>query len=98
MIDITNPRECVYQQFEEQPGPCPRCGGPLQSHKATYLVDTRSGRKRTDSFFIGNDMSVAKICSKVRTGVESVSLAYWLDSDKFQKRSLQATDDMGLLT
>jgi hypothetical protein len=56
VIDINIPRECVYQQFEEQPGPCPRCGGPLQSHRATYLVGTKRGRKSTDSFFVGNDM------------------------------------------
>ncbi len=56
MIDVTIPRECVYQQFEERPGPCPRCGASLQSHTATYLVDTRSGKQSTDSFFIGNDM------------------------------------------
>ncbi len=56
MIDITIPRECIYQQFEGRPGLCPRCDGSLQSHTATYLVDTRSGRKSTDSFFIGNDM------------------------------------------
>ncbi len=74
MIDITNPRECVYQQFEEQPGPCPRCGGPLQSHKATYLVDTRSGRKRTDSFFIGNDMGwFCARCPTVVINPEEVS-------------------------
>jgi hypothetical protein len=56
MIDFAIPRECVYRQFEGQPGLCPRCGGPLQSHTATYLVNTRSGRKSADSFFIGNDM------------------------------------------
>ncbi len=56
MIDITIPRECIYQQFKERPGPCPRCGASLQSHTATYLVDTQGGRQSTDSFIIGNDM------------------------------------------
>ena len=56
MIDITIPRECIYEQFEERPGPCPRCGGPLQSHYATYLVATQRGKEDTDSFFIGGDM------------------------------------------
>jgi len=74
VIDITNPRECVYQQFEGQPGPCPRCGGPLQSHAATYLVDTRSGRKSTDSFFIGNDMGwFCAHCPTVVINPEEVS-------------------------
>jgi len=56
MIDAAIPRECVYKQFEEHPGPCPRCGGPLQSHQATYLIVTRRGGKSADSFFVGNDM------------------------------------------
>ncbi|MDY7078338.1 MAG: hypothetical protein SXV54_15585 [Chloroflexota bacterium] len=74
MIDITIPRECVYQQFEEQPGPCPRCSGPLRSHTATYLVDTRSGGKSTDSFFIGNDMGwFCARCPTVVINPEEVS-------------------------
>jgi hypothetical protein len=56
MIDITMPRECIYQDFEEQPGPCPRCGGPLQQSMQTYLVVTRRGEEIADSFFIGNEM------------------------------------------
>lgn len=56
MIDVTIPRECVYRQFEEDPGPCPRCGGPLQSHFATYLIATRRGQEITDSFIIGADI------------------------------------------
>jgi hypothetical protein len=55
VIDITIPRECVYQQFEKHPDPCPRCGSPLQSLHATYLVATRRGKKSTDSFLISND-------------------------------------------
>jgi hypothetical protein len=55
-IDITVPRECVYQQFKGRPGPCPRCGGPLQQSRQTYLVATRRGRKTTDSFVVGSDM------------------------------------------
>jgi len=55
VIDIAIPRECIYQQFEGHPGPCPRCGGRLQSHPATYLVATRRGKKSTDSFLVGGD-------------------------------------------
>ncbi len=55
-IDITIPRECIYQQFEDQPGPCPGCGNPLQSSAQTYLVATRRGERITDSFFISGDM------------------------------------------
>jgi len=56
LIDASIPRECIYQEFEGQPGPCPRCGGPLQSHSATYVVITRRGEEITDDFIIGNDM------------------------------------------
>lgn len=74
MIDITIPRECVYQQFEGQPGPCPRCGGPLQSHYAGYLVDTRRRRKDTDSLFISDDMGwFCAQCPTVVINPEDVS-------------------------
>jgi len=54
LIDITIPRECIYQEFEEQPGPCPRCGGPLQSHNsAGYLVIAKREGEVTDDFIIG---------------------------------------------
>jgi hypothetical protein len=55
-IDITIPRECVYQRFKGEPGPCPRCGSPLQQSTQTYLIATRRGKKITDSFVVGNDM------------------------------------------
>jgi hypothetical protein len=55
-IDITIRRECVYQQFKGEPGPCPRCGGPLQQSRQSYLVATRRGGKITDSFVVGSDM------------------------------------------
>lgn len=55
-IDITVPRECIYQQFKDKPGPCPRCGGPLQQSTQTYMIATRRGKKITDSFIVGNDM------------------------------------------
>ena len=67
MIDITIPRECIYQEFEEQPGPCPRCGGPLQQSRQTYLVDTRRGKELTDSFMIGGD--IGWFCTRCPTVV-----------------------------
>ena len=54
-IDITEPRECIYRRFEDHPGPCPRCGGPLQQSSQTYMVATRRGRKITDSFMVGSN-------------------------------------------
>lgn len=55
-IDITIPRECIYQRFKGEPGPCPRCGGPLQQSTQTYLVATRRGKRIADSFVVGGDM------------------------------------------
>jgi len=56
-IDITIPHECIYQRFEGEPGPCPRCGGPLQQSTQTYMIATRRGQKIADSFIVGgNDM------------------------------------------
>lgn len=55
-IAIAIPRECIYRQFEEQPGPCPRCGELLRSHSATYLIAAKRGKETSDSFIIGNDM------------------------------------------
>jgi len=54
-IDITVPRECIYQQFKGHPGPCPRCGGPLQQSNQAYLIVTKRGEEITDSFIIGSD-------------------------------------------
>jgi hypothetical protein len=67
VIDITIPRECVYQEFEEQPGPCPRCGGPLRSHRATYLVITQHGEEMADNFMIGGD--IGWFCARCPTVV-----------------------------
>jgi hypothetical protein len=74
VIDVTIPRECVYREFEGDPGPCPRCGGPLQAHPATYLVATRRGRKSTSSFFVGSDMGwFCARCPTVVINPEEVS-------------------------
>jgi hypothetical protein len=67
LIDITTPRECVYQEFEEQPGPCPRCGGPLQQSSQTYLVVTQREKETADSFMIGGD--IGWFCTRCPTVV-----------------------------
>ncbi|GEM_PF-1238746 len=54
-IDITIPRECYYESFEGQPGPCPQCGSQLRQSRQTYLVTTRRGRHAADSFIMGSD-------------------------------------------
>ena len=54
-IDITIPRECIYKEFENNPGPCPRCGSELQQSSQTYMVATRRERTAADSFIIGSD-------------------------------------------
>lgn len=55
-IDITQPRECIYQEFEGRAAPCPRCGAPLVQSTQAYLVTTRQGNQIADSFIISNDM------------------------------------------
>lgn len=67
MIDVIIPRECIYQEFEDQPGPCPRCGGPLQQSKQSYLVVTRHGEEIADSFMIGGD--IGWFCTRCPTVV-----------------------------
>lgn len=64
-VDITIPRECIYKSFGDHPGPCPRCSGPLQQSHQTYMLATRRGRKKADSFVIGND--VGWFCSHCPT-------------------------------
>jgi len=54
-IDITVPRECIYKFFEDHPGPCPRCGSPLQQSYQSYVIATRRGKQITDSLVTGND-------------------------------------------
>lgn len=90
MIDITIPRECVYKHFKAQPGPCPRCGGPLQQSRQTYLVATRRGRGTTDSFMIGSDMGwFCARCPTVVINPEKVSelltyqLPHWDVGEQF---------------
>ena len=73
-IDITIRRECVYQQFKGEPGPCPRCGGPLQQSRQSYLVATRRGEKITDSFMTGGDMGwFCTRCPTVVMNMEKLS-------------------------
>lgn len=56
-IDITTPRECIYQNFQGQPGRCPRCNNsPLQQSYQQYLIATRRGKQIADSFIIGSDI------------------------------------------
>jgi hypothetical protein len=46
---------CYYRAFEDQPGPCPRCGGALEQHYASYLISTRDRRGLADSFISGSE-------------------------------------------
>jgi hypothetical protein len=67
LIDITIPRECIYQEFDEQPGPCPRCGSPLRQSWQTYLVITQHGEEMADSFMTGGD--IGWFCTRCPTVV-----------------------------
>jgi hypothetical protein len=54
-IDPSVPRVCIYQEFEKEPGPCPRCGGALHQEHQVYAIATRRGRQMTDTFMISGD-------------------------------------------
>jgi hypothetical protein len=54
-IDPSVPRVCIYQAFEREPGPCPRCQGALHQQHQLYSVATRRGNRLTDTFMIGSD-------------------------------------------
>ena len=54
-VDPSVPRVCIYQEFEKEPGPCPRCGGALHQEHQLYAIATRRGRQMTDTFMISGD-------------------------------------------
>lgn len=54
-IDPSVSRVCIYQAFEKEPGPCPRCGGALYQQSQVYAIATRRGREMTDTFMISGD-------------------------------------------
>jgi hypothetical protein len=55
MIDLHIERECILLSFRKRPGPCPRCGGPLESQHAIYLIVTKDGTEINDSLIISED-------------------------------------------
>ena len=89
-IDIARPRECVYKQFKDEPGPCPRCGGPLQQSYQSYVITTRRGTKIADSFMTGSDMGwFCTRCPTVVINLEDVTkllqhgLPHWDIGNRF---------------
>lgn len=83
-IDVTIPRECIYRRFEGQPGPCPRCGGTLQSQYAHYMVTTWRGKRAADSFFIGNDMGWFCARWQALNAIEALLRAYQAEAKGIQ--------------
>ena len=90
-IDITQPRECIYREFKDQPGPCPHCGGPLRTSYQTYMVITRRGNKTTDSFMMGSG-TLGWFCENCPTvvinpqevnGTLQYQLPHWDVGDEF---------------
>jgi len=73
-IDITIPRECIYQRFKGEPDPCPHCGGPLQQSTQTYMIATRHGKRVADSFVVAGDMGwFCTRCPTVVMNMETLS-------------------------
>ncbi len=54
-IDLSIPREHIPGEGTGNPGPCPRCGAPLQKESATYLLLTMRRGQPADSFITGTD-------------------------------------------
>ena len=54
-IDLSEPREPVYEEFEGAPGPCPQCGCRLLQARQTYSVATLRGRNVRGSFRMGSN-------------------------------------------
>jgi len=55
MIDLKIERIAVYKSFKRKPGPCPRCGGVLKQNNQSYMIASRTGGRKADSFVIGGD-------------------------------------------
>jgi hypothetical protein len=73
-IDIRVPRECVYQRFEKEPGPCPRCGGTLRQSYQSYVISTRRGATIEGSFIAGGKMGwFCMACPTVVLNAQEIS-------------------------
>ncbi len=89
-IDVSLPRECVYKNFKDQPGPCPNCGSPLHQSHQSYLVITKREDQLTDPLMIGNDMGwFCRQCPTVVINPQEIdsylelSLPRWDVGDEF---------------
>ena len=89
-IDLSHPREPIYQSFDGPPGPCPKCSGLLKQTRQTYVVATRRDRKVRDSFILGSDFGwfceqcpVVVINSRAVRGMLANSMPHWDVGDEF---------------
>ena len=97
-IDLSNPRQVVYQSFVGGPEPCPRCGGRLSQSMQTYFVATRRGRQLMDSFIVSSDFGgYCRACPVVVINSRQVSetlchsLPHWDVGDEFLVEGLKQT-------
>ena len=98
-IDLSQPRQVVYQSFEDGPGSCPQCGGRLRQSKQTYCVATRCGRKRLDSFIMGSDFGwyceacpVVVINSREVSKLLGHSMPHWNVGNEFSVEGIVDLD------
>ena len=55
MIDPKIEHKVIYKSFKGKPGPCPQCGGVLKQSYQSYMLATRTGGRKADSFIMGGD-------------------------------------------
>ena len=55
MIDLKIERKAIYKSFKGKPGPCPKCGGVLKQSHQSYMLATKTGVRKADSFILGGD-------------------------------------------
>lgn len=52
-IDVTVPREAIYQTVDNQTDSCPKCGGTLHQSYQHYFIATGDSKTEEDAFFAG---------------------------------------------
>ena len=67
MIDPKIERKAIYKFFKGKPGPCPQCGGMLKQSHQSYMIASRIGGRKADSFIMGGDFG--RFCASCPTVV-----------------------------
>jgi hypothetical protein len=83
-IDLEARSEPIYLPFEQNPGPCPRCGGALHPQHPVYLVATWRGRRIAGRLMMSGDFGwfCGECTMVVLTNQEVAFIVYgaWLET------------------